>query len=188
MCISRLSDAERQTIKLCLRASAIGPFFDDYVFPSLFPVSRQILQDVADQLDHANDDDQIALSAIGSAFNNLLRYPHRKGAALRTWVPGGRVAVQKLEEIWDAYREPIEFLQVEATRPVRIERRFFRVVHYAIKNGGHGLSTQVWRDGRWTSTDGGPGIGAIASATEASDVELREAAVECIPPGIDFHP
>ena len=60
----------------CLKAAAIGPYFPDWEFPTLFGLTREQMKAIA----HGwplNATDPDTATAVRNTFSNLLGYPHR---------------------------------------------------------------------------------------------------------------
>ena len=125
--------------------------------------------------------------AIGNCANNLLRYPHGE-ERWKEWISADPRTVERVESRWHALLSAIEFSSMEVFGPARIEGQFYRVIAYTIRDGGHGMSSEVWRRGKWVSPAGGPGCNSILTATRATESELHQAGVDCSPLSARYDP
>ena len=108
MPLADLNADELKVVGECLRAAAHGPFFPDWEFHTLFGLSRQEVQSVADRfpdIDEGHDgpgernDDWLA---INNSFANLMGYPH--GASESTWSRYISVKQFELESVFERWR------------------------------------------------------------------------------------
>lgn len=94
MPLTDLTEAEREVIRDCLRASVTGPFFPLWEFQTLFGLEHQQVAGIAfgsPPLDDTREDVRVA---INNALNMLTGYPHR--CSEEVWqqyirVPSGEV-------------------------------------------------------------------------------------------------
>lgn len=102
--LSHLTDEDVAVISACLRAAVEGPFFPEGEFISLFPFRRTEMAAIVARFPQ-HIDTQVR-RAIGSAFNNLIRYPHghRHDEVWNRWIPVSQPVVEELERKWDTLR------------------------------------------------------------------------------------
>ena len=80
----------------------------------------------------------------------------------------------------------VESLQKVVT--ITIGGRYYRVVGYQTRSGGHGAGCEVWTSGRWLFPSDGPGCHEVMAAAPASPEELRRAGVDCTPISSAYDP
>jgi hypothetical protein len=73
----------------------------------------------------------------------------------------------------------IDYSSVEMYGPVEVGGNYYRVVSYTIRNGGHGMGSEVWKAGRWLLAWGGPGCNVLLATRLATEIELSRAGVDC---------
>jgi len=78
--INKLSQREQQTVDECLKAAALGTFFPDWEFQTLFGVSREEVKAVAQKWPAIDKIDEIVGAAIVGSLGHLLGYPHGEEA------------------------------------------------------------------------------------------------------------
>jgi hypothetical protein len=178
MSLWKLSAHDRRVIFECLTAAAKGPFFTEEDLLILFGVTRHELLGIVSQIPHLDDSERSVRSAIGHALNDLLRYPHGRKGSWNEWISVSPEAVAQTEQRWQELQPPIEYSSLEKYGPVGIGGKFYRVVSYTIRNGGHGMGSEVWKSGRWMSAGGGPGCNTILATRPASEAELNSAGVD----------
>src|SRR4051812_12407265 len=81
MSLQTLTDDEKRVVFECLRAAAVGPFFPDWEFHTLFGLHRHEVAQIVAAIPVIDDADESVSLAINNAFANLLGYPHRQPAA-----------------------------------------------------------------------------------------------------------
>jgi len=181
MALSELPASDCRIIFECLTAAAKGPFFGDDELSMLFGVTRQELLGIVACIPHIDDEEPEVRRAIGNTLNNLLGYPHGEESRWREWISADPLVVKQVESRWRAIQPPIEYSSLEVHGPAKIEGQFYRVVAYTVRNGGHGMCSEVWRRGKWVWPAGGPGCNSIMTAMRATELELRQAGVDCSP-------
>jgi hypothetical protein len=72
--------------------------------------------------------------------------------------------------------------------PVEIGGKFYRVVSYTIRDGGHGMGSEVWKSGRWLSPRAGPGCNTILATPLAPEADLDRVGVDCSPLPSSYDP
>jgi hypothetical protein len=82
----------------------------------------------------------------------------------------------------------IYYSSLKVHGPAKIEGRFYRVIAFSVRNGGHGMCSEVWKPGKWVCPDGGPGCNAIVAATLATQFELVQAGVDISPLPLLYDP
>lgn len=97
-----LNQAESRVVAEVLRATADGPFFPDWEFPTLFGLEREDVREIADQWPLATVDPHVMAVAVNNSFNNLLGYPHHKDDVWSDWISVDRSA---LNELFNRLRE-----------------------------------------------------------------------------------
>jgi hypothetical protein len=188
MSLLKLSSHDRQVIFECLTAVAKGPFFTEDDLSILFGVARHELLGVVSQISHLEDSERSVRSAIGHALNNLLRYPHGQEGSWNEWITASPEAVAQTEQRWRELQPALEYSALEKYGPVEIGGKFYRVVSYTIRDGGHGMGSEVWESGRWLSAGGGPGCNTILATPLATDAELNRAGIDGSPLPSSYDP
>ena len=104
MRIPGLQESDVDVIRACLRATTEGPFFPDYEFAMLLGFTREEFRKVAADFPESLSRD--VMRAVGGAFNNLIRYPHRHhdDEVWYQWIPISRDDLPALESKLDAFR------------------------------------------------------------------------------------
>ena len=97
MALTGLNETDRGIIHRCLRASAEGPYFEDWEFDTLFGVTRDELRVVVAAWPNVDESNEVVALSINNALANLLSYPHGKGDQVVN-------DVGKLAEIEHAFR------------------------------------------------------------------------------------
>jgi len=82
MALANLTPEERKVVLECLNAAAMGPFFPDWEFQTLFGVERTDVKSVIDAWPSVDESDAIVDAAIANSMNHLLGYPH---GHVRAW-------------------------------------------------------------------------------------------------------
>ena len=127
-------------------------------------------------------------SRMRNALNNLLRYPHGQGESWNDWISASPEAVALTERRWRELQPPIEYSSLEMYGPVEIDGKFYRVVSCTIRNGGHGMGSEVWSSGKWVSPWGGPGCNTILATPLAPEADLNLVGVDCSPLPPSYNP
>ena len=108
MPLASLDADELKVVGECLRAAAYGPFFPDWEFSSLFGLSRQEVQVVADRFPNLDEDDDGPAEgnddwlAINNTFANLIGYPH--GVTPSTWSQYISVSQPELRSLYSRWK------------------------------------------------------------------------------------
>lgn len=186
--LEKFSEFDRRIICECLSAAANGPFFDDATFRILFSADRGLFLEIVARLPHLDDGNQDVRRAIGSSLANLTAYPHRKEAFWSEWISTSPSEVARINELWHSLLPPLQYRFMRVIGPTKFEQRFYRVIEYAVVNGGYGYTTQVWSHGKWRVAEEGPGGPRIMAAIPCSIDELESAEVDTEPFGKDYDP
>jgi hypothetical protein len=102
MPLSRLSEADRQVVFESLRAAAVGPFFDDVEFHTLFGLDRKELMEIVSRIPNIDDADPHIELAINNSLINLLGYPIGvKGSSREDWI---LPSASELEQAYGRWR------------------------------------------------------------------------------------
>ncbi len=83
---------------------------------------------------------------------------------------------------------PVEFSVRKVYGPAKIEGRFYRVVEFVERKGGHGMCGEVWGKGKWVSYDDGPGCKAIIAGELATESEMWRFGVDWSLPNPEYDP
>ncbi len=108
MPLANLNADELKVVGECLRAAAYGPFFPDWEFSTLFGMSRQEVQSVADRFPDVDEYDDgpgegnDQWLAINNSFANLMHYPH--GVSESKWSSYISVNQSELRSIFERWR------------------------------------------------------------------------------------
>jgi len=94
--IEHLSDADKAIIGQALRATADGPFFDEWEFHTLFGLTRTEVRAVADAWPNVELTNANVLLAVNNSLNNLLGYPHHQDSAWSQWISVDRPRLDEL--------------------------------------------------------------------------------------------
>ena len=96
MDLHQISDSDKALIGQVLRAAAVGPFFPDWEFHTLFGLTREEVRSVADAWPNVDLGSTDVARAVNNALNNLLGYPHGKDAVWPQWMSVDRLQLDKL--------------------------------------------------------------------------------------------
>lgn len=99
--LMQLTDAEKKVIGECLRATAFGPFFPDWEFPSLFGTKRKEVIKIVEAWPEINNMDMGVGSVINDSINHLFGYPHHKQ---NEWFNYISVSPQELYAVYNKFR------------------------------------------------------------------------------------
>ena len=138
-----------------------------------FGLDRRELFGIVARIPHIDDSERDVRRAIGNTLNNLLRYPHGRGAAWSSWISVSSAAVEQVESRWRALQPPIVYESFKVFGPTCFGGRYYRVVEYRLRGGGRGWGSEVWGSGSWLCPRDGPGCNEIIAAVPASP-EVRE--------------
>ncbi len=100
MPLYQLTSEECEVIRRCLRAAAVGPFFEDLEFHTLFGLQRRELAAVLSQWPHVDDRLEDVDLAINNSLCNLLWHPHGHAGALYEWVGASADEIERIFEKW----------------------------------------------------------------------------------------
>jgi hypothetical protein len=188
MALAKLTASDRRIIFECLTAAARGPFFTDADLSILFGLERRELLGIVARIPMIDDSEASVRLAIGHTLLDLTGYPHGKQSEWRTWISVGPAEVEQVADRWRALQPPIEFESFQVFGPSCFGGRYYRVVGYQVRGGGHGWGSEVWSSGRWLSSNDGPGGPAIMAAVVASSEELHQAGIDCSPIPSNYNP
>ena len=90
---------DEELIRECLRAAVEGPFFPEWEFSLLFGLERREVASVLASWPESDDPDT-QRHAVNGTLNNLLGYPHRKGAVWGEYISVSREEVNALYRRW----------------------------------------------------------------------------------------
>jgi len=93
--LETLEPSERDLIAQCLRASAVGPFFPEWEFSTLFGLERAEVRAIADAWPVIADREKTEV-AINNALNNLVGYPHGGEGVWSKWISAPRTELLRL--------------------------------------------------------------------------------------------
>ena len=100
MALRNLTPNESAIVLECVRASAVGPFFPDWEFSTLFGLERSQVGEVASAWPNVDDTDPNVEAAINGSLNNLLGYPHGCEKEWATYISATRADVERIFHKW----------------------------------------------------------------------------------------
>ena len=163
---NKLTSDDQRVVRELLFAVAKGPFFPDWEFHTLFGCSRSDVFELGNQL--PSDPGQVAEMAIGNSLNNMLRYPHGKESAWSDWLSVSRDELTNVERRWRSMQPQRPCTAIQVHGPTRIAESFYRVVRYTTRQGGEGMTCQIWRRGQWLQYQDGPSCPEIFGSPPSS--------------------
>lgn len=98
-----LTKKEKEIVVECLRATAIGPFFDDDDFHILFGLTRNELKTIISDLPDIDDSDKLTRRAINNSINNLIGFPHKKDQVWGEYISVSKSELEMIFKKWKAY-------------------------------------------------------------------------------------
>ncbi|MEM7165832.1 MAG: hypothetical protein AAF581_10230 [Planctomycetota bacterium] len=78
--LSGLTARERDVVKQCLRAAAVGSFFPEFEFLALIGATRPELSALLDEWPGIDDTDEHVHAVINNTLLHLISYPHHREA------------------------------------------------------------------------------------------------------------
>jgi len=114
--VEGLSALDEHVVRGALRATADGPFFPDWEFPTLFGLEREEVREVLADWPRSADPD-LQFNAVNNAMNNLLGYPHGQDGAWDEYLSVDREQLGemlwRIRETSGANDETREYLTIE---------------------------------------------------------------------------
>jgi len=95
------SIAATDLLAQALRASALGPFFPEQEFGTLFGLSREEVLAAAERLgSSACASGELVRAAVAGAVNNLTGYPHGQEQLLPQWLSASASELEAAYRAW----------------------------------------------------------------------------------------
>lgn len=95
----RAEDADEAIIGQCLRAAALGPFFPDWEFETLFGFEREEIRQIAERWPHWDDEIEQA-DSVNNTLNMLLGYPHGREDVWHDYISPNAAEVARVYSRW----------------------------------------------------------------------------------------
>jgi len=95
-----VSDQDISVITECLKATANGPFFPDWEFPTLFGLERAEILSIAEDFTPNTSPSENTVVAVCNTFANLFGYPHGHFTQWSTWVSVSPEEAMQAFERW----------------------------------------------------------------------------------------
>jgi hypothetical protein len=191
---SAFTEQERQVFRKCLIAAGEGPFLDDADLQTICCLRRSEAASLgagSSPLDIS--DTSIRRAVRASIFSLLLCLgwqdddPDRAEQFVREWTGVSEAELARLEERLLEMEPPVEYASLSVHGPSRLGDNWYRVVSYSIRARGEGMSSEIWKNGKWLACRSGPGCNRILSASIATREVLQKAGVDGgpLPEGYD---
>jgi hypothetical protein len=144
--------------------------------------------EIVARIPQIEDTDPEMRRLIGHVLLCLLGYPHGKSDQWNNWISASRDDVENVAARWQALQPPIVYERFEVFGPAFVGGRYYRVVVYQVRGGGHGYACQVWNGQTWLYPHDGPGYREVMATAPVSAEELRQNEVDCSPLPSDYDP
>ena len=96
----RLTVPELEVVRQCLAAAALGPFFPDWEFVTLFGVERKSVAATAEAWPDVDVSSSEVSLAVNNSFANLLGYPHGAEERWSDFISVTPIEVRRIFEKW----------------------------------------------------------------------------------------
>jgi hypothetical protein len=103
---AELSDRDVDVIGQCLKAAALGPFFPDWEFQTLFGLNRGDVAKIASEWPTVDRRNPSVWLAVANSMTNLLGYPHGLEAEWGRYISAPRSELEAIFRKWKSLENP----------------------------------------------------------------------------------